>query len=50
MPDGDAYAPYPAYMEYLTVGRISVAPSGFAFKFTTRSPIYEECNVLYSGQ
>jgi hypothetical protein len=32
------------------VGRVSVAPPGFAFKSTTRSPIYEECNVLPSGQ
>ncbi len=36
-----AAMPYPAYKRQHTVGRVSVAPPGFAFKSTTRSPIYE---------
>lgn len=45
-----AAMPYPAYKRQHTVGRVSVAPPGFAFKSTTRSPIYEKRNVLSSGQ
>ncbi len=29
------------------VGRVSVAPPGFAFKSTTRSPIYEKNATFY---
>ncbi|VTP80696.1 Cytosol aminopeptidase [Leclercia adecarboxylata] len=45
-----AASPYPACKRHLTVGRVRAAPPGFAFKSTTRSPIYEKRNVLSSGQ